>query len=60
MKAILCNSPVLAAPQFDKPFELQMDASFVGAVAVLLQEDDVAVDLRDLCVSFPRSLTNTN
>ena len=44
VKAILCDSPVLAAPRLDSPFKLEVDASFVGAGAVLLQEDDVAVD----------------
>lgn len=48
VKAILCDSPVLAAPRLDKPFKLQVDASFVSAGAVLLQEDDVAVD-RPVC-----------
>lgn len=48
VKAILCDSPVLAAPRLDKPFKLQVDASFVSAGAVLSQEDDVAVD-RPVC-----------
>ncbi|KAL1254353.1 hypothetical protein QQF64_016582 [Cirrhinus molitorella] len=39
VKALLCNSPVLAAPRFDVPFKLEVDASAVGAGAVLLQED---------------------
>ena len=33
LKALLINTPVLAAPKFDKPFRLAVDAS------VLLQED---------------------
>lgn len=40
IKSLMCSSPVLIAPQFDKTFMLQVDASQVGAGAVLLQEDD--------------------
>lgn len=40
VKSLLCSSPVLAAPCFDRAFMLQVDASQVGAGAVLLQEDD--------------------
>lgn len=40
VKALLCSAPVLAAPQFNRPFELQVDASQVGAGAMLLQNDE--------------------
>lgn len=43
VKALLCCSPVLAAPCFDRPFILHVDASQVGAGAVLLQKDDQGV-----------------
>lgn len=44
VKALLCLSPVLAAPNFEKPFKLQVDASQIGAGAVLLQENDDQVE----------------
>ncbi len=44
VKALLCSSPVLAAPQFEKRFTLQVDASHVGAGAVLLQADEAGVE----------------
>ena len=44
VKALLTSSPVLAAPQLNRPFKLQVDASQVGAGAVLLQEDEHGVD----------------
>lgn len=44
VKALLCNAPVLVAPDYTLPFKLEVDASGVGAGAVLLQEDKSGVD----------------
>ncbi len=44
VKAVLCSPPVLAAPRLDQPFQLQVDASDVGAGAVLLQRDGNSVE----------------
>lgn len=48
VKLLLCSCPVLNAPCFDKPFVLQVDASQVGAGAVLLQQDVGGV-LKPVC-----------
>ena len=45
VKAILSSGPVLAAPHFKKGFSLAVDASDVGAGAVLMQADDDGVDI---------------
>ena len=47
-KLLLSTEPVLAAPQLDRPFKLQVDASQVGAGAVLLQTDGKDID-RPVC-----------
>lgn len=44
VKSLLCHSPVLAAPDLSHPFKLEVDASAVGAGAVLLQEDAEGID----------------
>ena len=44
VKALLCSPPVLAAPRVDKPFKLQVDASHVGAGAILMQSDGQGMD----------------
>lgn len=48
VKQLLSSSPVLAAPRLDQPFQIQVDASQVGAGAVLLQTDDAGVG-RPVC-----------
>lgn len=44
LKAVLTNPPVLAAPNFSKPFKLMVDASDLGCGGVLLQEDEAGVE----------------
>lgn len=44
VKILLSHAPVLAAPDFSTPFELEVDASAVGAGAVLLQRGDDGID----------------
>lgn len=44
VKMLLCNAPVLVAPDCSRTFKLEVDASAVGAGAVLLQEDINGID----------------
>lgn len=43
-KDLLCSAPVLSAPDFTHPFQLEVDASRVGCGAVLTQEDDLGIN----------------
>lgn len=43
-KDLLCNAPVLQAPNFAVSFSLQVDASANGAGAVLIQADDAGIE----------------
>lgn len=43
-KSLLSSAPVLAAPRLEESFQLQVDASQVGAGAVLLQKDENEID----------------
>ena len=44
IKSLLCEAPVLAAPRFDRPFALQVDASHIGVGGVLLQADELGLE----------------
>ena len=44
IKALLTHAPVLAAPVFERPFRLAVDACDAGAGAVLLQDGDDGVE----------------
>lgn len=57
-KALLCNTPVLAAPDFERPFKFEVDASARGAGAVLLQQDKSGVDHPVCYFSFFFFFTN--
>lgn len=57
VKAVLCNSPVLAAPNLAVPFKLEVDASGTGASAVLIQEDSAGID-HPVCY-FSKNLSQT-
>ncbi len=44
LKIFCAMPPILKAPDFHRPFKLHVDASSVGAGAVLLQEDNMGID----------------
>ena len=44
LKAVLVNTPVLTAPDFNRPFKLAVDASDAAVGAVLLQECSDGID----------------
>ncbi|XP_076031965.1 uncharacterized protein LOC143019869 [Oratosquilla oratoria] len=49
VKALLANAPVLRAPDLQRPFTIHVDASEVGAGAVLLQEGEEDHVLHPVC-----------
>ncbi len=59
-KSLLCSAPVLAAPNFTLPFQLEVDASGTGAGAVLLQagEDGVTHPVSYFSTKFKRHQLN--
>ena len=48
VKLMLSSRPILMAPDFQKPFLLMVDASNIGAGAVLMQSDDKHIE-RPIC-----------
>ena len=56
LKAVLVNTPVLTAPDFNRQFKLAADASDAAVGAVLLQECSDGIDHPPICY-FSRKLS---
>ncbi len=57
IKTLLCSASVLMTPNLTNKFELEVDASAVGAGAMLLQEDKDEIAI--LSATFHASLTKS-
>jgi len=44
LKLKLCTAPIIARPDFERPFKLYTDASAIGLGAVLTQDDDKGME----------------
>ena len=60
VKSVVCNYPVLRAPDFDKPLIVAVDAIGVGAGAILLQlsENEVEHPVSYFSKTFNRAQRN--
>lgn len=45
LKQVLCSAPVLASPNYEKPFIIQCDASKLGVGAVLAQKNEDGIEV---------------
>lgn len=54
-KDLLCNAPILLAPDFGRPFKLEVDASATGVGAILIQESELEIE-HPVCY-FSKKLT---
>ncbi len=57
IKNLLCSAPVLAAPNNSLPYKLEVDASAVGAGAVLLQEAEDGISIILFVISHASSIS---
>jgi len=48
LKTLMCRRPVLAQPNYHKPFVVHTDASAYGVGAILLQEGETPPDVKIL------------
>ncbi|XP_053968779.1 uncharacterized protein LOC128870209 [Anastrepha ludens] len=60
LKQMLCSAPVLASPNYEKPFTIQCDASKLGVGAVLSKnnDDDVEVPIAYFSQKLSKAQSN--
>ena len=56
LKVALFSAPVLARPEFSRPFKIECDASNVALDSVLIQENEAGEEHPIVCLS--RTLNN--